>query len=55
MTERERLEDYIAHAERMLSWTRTPCLFGAVRRQWERRLARLEARLQEIEASEAQD
>lgn len=52
MTDREHLEYYIAHAERMLSWSRTPCLFGAVRRQWERRLARLEARLQELDEAE---
>lgn len=54
MTDREQLEDYIAHAKSMLSWMRLPCLFGAVRRQWERRLARLEARLQELdEAAQA--
>lgn len=55
MTDREYLEDYIAHAERMLGWTRTPCLFGAVRRQWERRLARLEARLAELGEEEARN
>ena len=49
MTDREHLEDYIDHAKRMLSWTRTPCLLGAVRRQWERRLARLEERLHALE------
>lgn len=49
MTDREHLEDYIDHAKRMLSWTRSPCLHGAVRRQWERRLARLEERLHALE------